>query len=173
MIPLPIRLHTNSWLYYQTEPLTELREVYTGHLRFVLHAKRGRLLGLVPFWTCICPYCRGLSLSQTCYDIQDIVQRTSHDNNITLYYQRKTDQCTCFCEKKLVRLPSSYIPPLYLFNTKSRSLTVSEQHAGKRGSLIRFPVEAYTLILNLTLTSRCAQLSEAHINENKHVNHTE
>ena len=58
------------------------------------------------------------------------------------------------------------------------SLTVSvsewlEGHAGKHGSLVRFPADAYIFILIFSFTFRSSQLGEAYTNEIKHDIHPE
>ena len=60
----------------------------------------------------------------------------------------------------------------------NRSWTVSvaemlERYAGKKGLLLRFPVQVYASILNLSRTSRCSQFGEDHTNEINHDIHAE
>ena len=48
-----------------------------------------------------------------------------------------------------------------------------EGHAGKQGSRVRFPAEAYIIILKFSLTERCSHPGEDHTNEIKHDIHLE
>ena len=48
-----------------------------------------------------------------------------------------------------------------------------EGHARKQGSRVRFPAEAYIIILKFSLTERCSHPGEDHKNEIKHDIHPE
>ena len=48
-----------------------------------------------------------------------------------------------------------------------------EGHAAKQGVAVRFPAEAYIIILKFSLTELCSQPGEDHTNEIKHDIHPE
>ena len=48
-----------------------------------------------------------------------------------------------------------------------------ERRSGKQKSRVRFPAEAYNIILKFPLTERCSHPGEDHTNEIKHDIHPE